>query len=152
MLGLDHLDRYDTPLNTGKEIMAEIRLLELRNTYKWGGGPDKTVLLSAERHNRTLMEVVVVYIRDVRDKEFSITDKARARGLTFYEIEEHGKFDLRVLHALRKIVLQHNINLIHSHDYKSDLFAYLVHRQLRHRRLAVISTMHGWALEGLRGR
>ena len=53
--------------------MADIRLLELRNTYKWGGGPDKTVLLSAERHDRTQVEVVVAYIRDVRDKEFSIT-------------------------------------------------------------------------------
>lgn len=131
--------------------MADVRLLELRNTYKWGGGPDKTILLSAERHDRTLVEVVVAYIRDVRDREFAIADKARDRRLTFYEIEEHGKFDLRVLHALRKIVLQHNINLIHSHDYKSDLFAYLLRRQLRHRRLAVVSTMHGWALDGLRG-
>src|SRR5215831_15044436 len=131
--------------------MADIRLLELRNTYKWGGGPDKTVLLSAERHDHTLVEVVVAYIRDVRDTEFCITDKARARLLTFYEIEERGKFDLRVLHALCKIILQHNINLIHSHDYKSDLFAYLARKQLGHRRLAVISTMHGWAARGLRG-
>ena len=46
--------------------MADIRLLELRNTYKWGGGPDKTVLLSAERHDRTQVEVVVAYIRDVQ--------------------------------------------------------------------------------------
>ena len=103
--------------------MADVRLLELRNTYKWGGGPDKTILLSAERHDRTLVDVVVAYIRDVRDTEFCITDKARARGLTFYEIEERGKFDLRVLRALRDIVLKHNINLIHGHDYKSDLFA-----------------------------
>src|SRR5437867_7559217 len=88
--------------------MPPVRLLELRNTYKWGGGPDKTILLSAERHDRTLVDVVVVYIRDVRDREFCITDKARARGLTFYEIEERGKLDLRVLRTLRKIVLQHN--------------------------------------------
>jgi glycosyltransferase involved in cell wall biosynthesis len=132
--------------------MANVRLLELRNTYKWGGGPDKTILLSAERHDRTAVDVVVAYIRDVRDTEFCITDKARARGLTFYEIEERGKFDLRVLHALHKIVLQHDINLIHGHDYKSDLFAYLVRRQVGRQRLAVISTMHGWALEGTRGR
>src|SRR5262245_22505620 len=131
--------------------MTDIRLLELRNTYNWGGGPDKTVLLSAEQHDRTLVDVVVAYIRDVRDTEFCITDRARGRGLTFYEIEERSKFDLHVLHALRKIILQHNINLIHSHDYKSDLFAHLVRRQLGHQRLAVISTMHGWALEGFRG-
>ena len=61
--------------------MAKVRLLELRNTYKWGGGPDKTILLSAERHDPSRVEVVVVYIRDIRDREFSIGDKARAKAL-----------------------------------------------------------------------
>jgi glycosyltransferase involved in cell wall biosynthesis len=131
--------------------MADIRLLELRNTYKWGGGPDKTVLLSAERHNRALVDVVVTYIRDVRDREFSITDKARARGLTFYEIEERGKFDFRVLRALRDIVLQHNINLIHGHDYKSDLFAMMLRWWMGRQRFALVSTAHAWVMLGLRG-
>ncbi len=72
---------------------ARVRLLELRNTYKWGGGPDKTILLSAERHDPARVEAVVVYIRDVSDQEFSIGDKARAKGLTYYEVEERGKFD-----------------------------------------------------------
>jgi len=131
--------------------MADIRLLELRNTYKWGGGPDKTVLLSAERHDRTLVDVVVAYIRDVRDTEFCITDKARARGLTFYEIEERGKFDLRVLRALRAIVLQHNINLIHGHDYKSDLFATALRWWMGRQRFSLVSTAHAWVMLGLRG-
>ena len=34
--------------------MAPVRLLELRNTYKWGGGPDKTILLSAARHDQAV--------------------------------------------------------------------------------------------------
>src|SRR5262249_27406732 len=132
--------------------MADIRLLELRNTYKWGGGPDKTVLLSAERHDRSQVEVVVAYIRDVKDKEFSITSKARARGLTFYEIEESGKLDLRVLYALRDIVLKHNINLIHGHDYKTDLFAYMLRWWIgQRRRFALVSTAHAWVMLGLRG-
>ena len=131
--------------------MAEIRLLELRNTYKWGGGPDKTIILSAERHDRTLVDVVVAYIRDVRDREFCITDKARARGLTFYEIEERGKFDLRVLRALREIVLQHNINLIHGHDYKSDLFAAMLRWWMGRQHFALVSTAHAWVMLGLRG-
>ena len=131
--------------------MAKVRLLELRNTYKWGGGPDKTILLSAEQHDRARVEVVIAYIRDATDNEFRIAEKARAKGLTFYEIEEHGKLDLRVLQALSAIVVRHDINLIHSHDYKSDLFAYLLRWKLRTRRLAVISTLHGWALLGIRG-
>jgi glycosyltransferase involved in cell wall biosynthesis len=128
-----------------------VRLLELRNTYKWGGGPDKTILLSAERHDRSRVEAVVVYIRDVRDREFSIGDKARAKGLTFYEVEERGKFDPRVLRELREIVLRHDINLIHGHDHKSDLFAYLLRRWLWRRQLTLLSTAHAWVMVGLKG-
>jgi glycosyltransferase involved in cell wall biosynthesis len=131
--------------------MAQVRLLELRNTYKWGGGPDKTILLSAERHDRTRVSVVVAYVRDVRDWEFSITAKARALRLTFYEIQELGKFDWRVIRAIRDIVVRHDINLIHSHDYKSDLFAYLVRRWLWPRRIALLSTAHAWVMLGARG-
>lgn len=131
--------------------MPEIRLLELRNTYKWGGGPDKTILLSAEQHNPANLSVVVAYIRDASDREFRIADKARARNLTFYDIPECGKFDPRVLRAIRDIVVQHDINLIHAHDYKSDLFAYLVRRWLWRRRLALLSTAHAWVMLGPRG-
>ena len=130
--------------------MAKVRLLELRNTYKWGGGPDKTILLSAEQHDRERVEVVVAYVRDTSDYEFRIAEKAQAKRLTFYEIEERAKLDLRVVQTLSEIVLRHDINLIHAHDYKSDFFAYLLRWKLR-QRPAVISTMHGWALPGLRG-
>ena len=131
--------------------MPDVRLLEVRNTYKWGGGPDKTILLSAEQHDKSRVSVVVAYIRDVRDHEFQITEKARAKGLAFYEIEESGKFDPRVLRALRDIVVKHKINLIHSHDYKSDLFAYLVGRWMCPHPVRLLSTAHAWVLLGLKG-
>ena len=131
--------------------MAQIRLLELRNTYKWGGGPDKTILLSAEQHDRSRVSVVVAYIRDVRDREFLITEMARSRGLLYYEIPEKGKFDPLVVKAIRDIVVKHDINLIHSHDYKSDLFAYLVRHWLWRHPIALVSTAHAWVMLGLKG-
>src|SRR6266478_10177567 len=87
---------------------APVRLLELRNTYKWGGGPDKTVLLSAARHDPSRVSVVVAYVRDANDHEFKIADKARALRLTLYEIEERSKFDPRVLRAIREIIIKHD--------------------------------------------
>lgn len=131
--------------------MAEIRLLELRNTYKWGGGPDKTILLSAERHDRSRLSVVVAYIRDVQDHEFRIAEKARDRGVTFYEITERGKFDFRVVRTIRDLVLRYDINIIHAHDYKSDFFAFLVRRWLWRKKIALLSTAHAWVILGLRG-
>jgi glycosyltransferase involved in cell wall biosynthesis len=129
----------------------KVRLLELRNTYKWGGGPDKTILLSAKRHSPSRVKVVVAYVRDGRDGEFQVGDRAGAKGLTFYDIQEYGKLDFRVLAAVRRIILEHDINLVHSHDYKSDLFAYLVRRWLWRRRIALMSTAHAWVILGTRG-
>ena len=131
--------------------MADIRLLELRSTYKWGGGPDKTILLSAERHDPERISVVVSYLRDVHDREFSIAEKARARKLTFYEVPERSKFDLRAVGMIRNLVLRHDINLIHSHDFKSDFFAYLVRRWLWKRKIALLSTAHAWVILGPKG-
>ncbi len=131
--------------------MAEVRLLELRNTYKWGGGPDKTILLSAEKHDTSRVSVVVVYVRDVRDHEFQITKMAKGRGLTYYEVPESGKFDWRVLRALREIIIRHDINMIHGHDYKSDLFAYLIRKIMWRRSIALVSTAHAWVMLGRKG-
>lgn len=131
--------------------MADVRLLELRNTYKWGGGPDKTILLSAEQHDPSRIFVVVAYVRDIHDQDFAITQMAQEKNLLYYEIPESKKFDWTVIRAIRDIVIRHDINLIHGHDYKSDLFAYLVSRSFRHRQIAVIATAHGWALLGLKG-
>jgi glycosyltransferase involved in cell wall biosynthesis len=131
--------------------MAEIRLLELRSTYKWGGGPDKTILLSAERHDPARVSVVVAYLRDVADQEFRIGTKAKAHGFQFYEVSDRGKFDIGAVRIIRDIILRHDINLIHSHDYKSDLLAFLVRRWMRKRSMALVSTAHAWVILGLRG-
>ncbi len=129
----------------------KVRLLELRNTYKWGGGPDKTILLSAQRHNPALVKVVVAYIRDDGDTEFDIGKKAQNKNLIFYEIIEHARLDLRVFRAIRDIVVRHDINLIHSHDYKSDFFAYIVRQWLWCRPISLISTAHAWVIVGAKG-
>jgi len=131
--------------------MPHIRLLELRCTYKWGGGPDKTILLSAERHDKARVEVTVAYIRGAQDQEFRIADKASARGVNMYEITECKRIDFEALKRLRDLVLQRNINLIHSHDYKSDFMAYLVRRWLWRRPIKLVSTAHAWVIIGARG-
>lgn len=131
--------------------MPDVRLLEVRNTYKWGGGPDKTILLSAEQHNKARVLPVVAYVRDAYDREFQIAEKARSKNLTFYEIEERGKFDPRVLFRLREIVREHDINLVHSHDYKSDFFAYILARWLSPKPVRLISTAHAWVILGMKG-
>ena len=116
-----------------------------------GGAPEKTVLLSAARHDRACVSSVVAYIRGAHDDQFTTADRAHDLGLTSYQISERGKCDLQVIRAIRDIIVRHDINLIHAHEYRTDLFAYLVRLVLRRRPLALLSTAHGWALLSARG-
>ena len=130
---------------------APVRLLEVRSTYRGGGGPDKTILLSAERHDPKRVRTVVAYVRDVRDDQFSIGARARGRGFLYHELVESGKLDIRVILRLRRLVTEHGINIIHGHDYKSDLLAYLTGLSLGASRPALVSTAHAWVILGPRG-
>jgi hypothetical protein len=58
-----------------------IRILELRSVRGTGGGPEKTILLGAERADRRRFSVTVCYIRDRRDRTFGIGERAKRLGI-----------------------------------------------------------------------
>ena len=93
-----------------------VRILELRSVRGRGGGPEKTILLGAERADRTRVRVTVCYIRDARDREFDMRARAEGLGLDYTEISERGSFDPRVWPILRRLVRERAIDIVHAHD------------------------------------
>ena len=117
-----------------------VRVLELRSATGAGGGPEKTILLGAEAADPRIA-VTVCYIRDARDEAFEIGERARRRGVDYVEIVEHGSFDRRVWPALRRLVQDRGIDIVHSHDYKTDLLALMLSKA---ERIVPLATAHGW--------
>ncbi|GBE00591.1 capsular glucan synthase [bacterium BMS3Abin08] len=126
-----------------------INLLELRGTYTTGGGPDKTILLSAEKHNKDLVNPVVVYLRDINDDNFQIGQMAEGRGFKYIEVLDRSKIDIKCIIELNRIVKEYNIDIIHGHDYKTDMLAYIL--GLIHSKVHLVSTAHGWITNSLKG-
>jgi glycosyltransferase involved in cell wall biosynthesis len=126
-----------------------IRLLELRSTYKWGGGPDKTILNSALLHDPDLLNVTVAYLRGADDDEFTLGDRGRAMGLDIVEISEERRFDWRAFRELVATIDRKRIDIVHGRDYKSNVYALLIKR-LFNRRLKIVTTAHGWVGSGLK--
>ncbi len=114
-----------------------------------GGGPEKTILLGAERADRAHVAVTVCYIRDARDAHFSITARARQAGVDYVELVERGSFDRRIWPQLLRVVRDRGIDIVHSHDYKTDLLALLVGRS---QGTIPLSTAHGWTGHSARER
>lgn len=121
-----------------------VHILELRSTYGYGGGPDKTILQSAARHDPDKFRVTLCYLRGARDTEFNIGQRARELGLeaSYHEIVEQRAFSLGTLREIGRLIKEHRIDVVHAHEYKTDILAWLLRR--RHRRPAYMTTAHGW--------
>jgi glycosyltransferase involved in cell wall biosynthesis len=118
-----------------------IRILELRSVRGTGGGPEKTILLGAAQADATRFRVLVCYIRDQRDNTFSLGDRARALGVDYVEATERHSIDPGVFPQLRRIIRDHRIDLVHAHEYKTDLLALLLARRTG---VVPLATAHGW--------
>lgn len=126
-----------------------INLLELRATYTTGGGPDKTILLSAEKHNKALVNPIVVYLMDINDNNFQIGRMVEGREFRYIEVLDRGKVDIKCIIELNRIVKKYNIDIIHGHDYKTDILAYIL--SLLNPGIHLVSTAHGWITNTMKG-
>ena len=126
-----------------------IRVLELRSVRGTGGGPDKTIVLGAARADRARFHVTVTYVRDQRDDVFSLGAAARRAGVDYVEVTERHSLDWAVVPALREIVRSRGIDIVHAHDYKTDLLALILART---EGIVPLSTAHGWSGHGWKER
>jgi glycosyltransferase involved in cell wall biosynthesis len=122
-------------------MSAPVRVLELRSVWGTGGGPEKTILLGARPLAGSSTRVTVCYIRDARDRVFSIDRRARELGVDYAEIVERHSLDPGVWPMLRKLVQRRGITIIHSHDYKTNLLAWALSA---FEPIVPLATAHGW--------
>lgn len=116
-------------------------ILELRSVRGTGGGPEKTILFGAKLADTTRFRVTVCYIRDLRDDVFGIDERAGKLGIDYIEVRERNSWDVGVWQQLKTVVKDRSIDIVHAHDYKTDLFAWLLARRLN---TIPLSTAHGW--------
>ena len=118
-----------------------IRILELRSVRGTGGGPEKTILQGAAQTDPKRFVVTVCYIRDRRDTIFALGELASQLGVDYLEITERHSFDPAIWRALRRLVRDRRIDIVHGHEYKTDLLALLLARA---ERVIPLATAHGW--------
>jgi glycosyltransferase involved in cell wall biosynthesis len=72
----------------------------------------------------------------------TIANQARlSPDVDYVEIVERHSLDLRVWPALRQLVRDRGIHIVHAHDYKTDLLALLLARSLS---VVPLATAHAW--------
>jgi glycosyltransferase involved in cell wall biosynthesis len=118
-----------------------IRVLELRSVRGTGGGPEKTILLGTARTDPARFAITVCYIRDDRDTVFGIDAKASALPVDYVELRERHSLDPSIWGALRRLVRERQIDIVHAHEYKTDFLAWLLGKA---EPIIPLATAHGW--------
>jgi glycosyltransferase involved in cell wall biosynthesis len=122
------------------ESARPVRVLELRSVRGTGGGPEKTIL-SGAAHAGPGVAVTVCYLRDARDPVFGIDRRATTAGVDYVEVRERHSLDPAIWRPLRELVRTRGIDVVHAHEYKTDLLAWLLSRSTG---AAALATAHGW--------
>jgi len=130
-------------------MASPVRVLELRSVRGTGGGPEKTILMGAAMADPARAMVTVCYLRDQRDQVFGMDQRAAQAGVDYVEIPERHSYDTKVWPQLRRLIENRKIDLVHAHDYKTDILALLLAKATG---VAALSTVHGWTGHSTRER
>lgn len=128
------------------EMQRVPRVMDLRGTYKGGGGPDKTVLNSAAQHDPSRVYVLVTYLRQPHDHEFQIPEMARRLGINYVDLSDGSMIDRACLRRLAGLIREHRLEVVHAHDDKTLLYAWLL--KLIMPGLRIIYTCHSHSVYG----
>ena len=128
--------------------MKPIQVLDLRDSG-WVDGPGRTVLDTASHIDRERCEIVVTGFIDEHDSGNEYVEEARRRNLRVEVIREKGAFDLTLIRQVSDIVRKNSIDLIHTHDFRSNVLGLYCAKRLG---LPVVTTCHGWIANDIKGK
>jgi len=127
---------------------AARRVLDLRDS-PWVDGPGRTILDTASMADPQRYRIVVGAFSGERHGEHAYLGEAQRRNLETYPIAESRALDPEVLRQIMTWCRSNTIDIIHTHDFRSDLYGLVAARRLR---IPAVSTCHGWIANNLKGR
>ena len=125
-----------------------INVLHLRDTDRVCG-PGKTIIETARATDSREFSQLVGLFLDPGATTNAYMEAALKRGVDVIPLCSAHRFDPRLAMALVKIVRERRIQIIHSHEYKSDILAYLASLVCA---VPIMTTVHGWIQNHLKSR
>jgi glycosyltransferase involved in cell wall biosynthesis len=127
---------------------AMINVLHLRDTDRVCG-PGKTIIETAcATDARQFSQKVGLFLLN-HETSNAYFEAAVRRGVEVIPVRAAHPYDPRMVGAIVRLIKQHDIHVLHSHEYKSDLLAYLVARV---HRIPIMTTIHGWIAHSFKRR
>lgn len=136
------------PAVTSMGTSSARRVLDLRDS-PWVDGPGRTILDTASMIDPERYRIVIGAFSGDRHGEHAYLSEALRRGLETFPITERRALDPAVLRQIVGWCRRNMIDIIHTHDFRSDLYGLVAARRLG---IPAVSTCHGWIANDLKGR
>ena len=125
-------------------------ILDIRQSAGSGGGTENVIINAAVSISPDRFRTMVAYLRNNKDNLSPIAKRMRENKIEYYEFPGTRFFDIRQINKLLKLIKQNNVDILHAHDAKSDLYGYILKRICPG--ITFISTAHGWINNTFSGR
>ena len=127
--------------------MKQVTILDLRDS-PWVDGPGRTILDCASSLKEMQFNVVIGTFSGGQQATHAYAEEARRRTLPVRTIHERGRLDYRVVRQIIEQIDTSNADIVHTHDFRSNMFGLLAARL---RRKPIVTTVHGWIANDLKG-
>jgi len=104
-------------------------------------GAEMWILALAKNLDPERINCQLVVTFEAEDQNIEVYNRFRAMGLKAHKVEMRGRFDLRGIMKLCRLIRQNNIHIIHTHGYKSDILGFIAARITG---IKALSTPHGF--------
>jgi glycosyltransferase involved in cell wall biosynthesis len=106
-------------------------------------GAERWVLAMANNINRDGVICDLAVTRESPDQDLSVAEYyPQDKDQQVHYLDMHGRFDFRVVSKLCEVIRNRQIDVIHTHGYKSDILGLLAAKRTG---IACVSTPHGFS-------
>jgi glycosyltransferase involved in cell wall biosynthesis len=117
-----------------------VKVLQLISSGGFYGAENMLLQLARALENLQCKSIIGVF-RNAHRRNEEIADNARRYGLEVELFDCRGRFDPRTAHAIRDCVARRNVDIVHTHGYKADIYGYWATRRAR---VPLVATCHNW--------
>jgi glycosyltransferase involved in cell wall biosynthesis len=89
---------------------------------------------------------VVGVFRNSHSPHTEVGERAQQQGLTVEIVPCQGRWDWNAVTEIRKLLVKHSVDVLHTHGYKADLYGYLSNWA---NHVGLLATSHNWSSKTL---
>lgn len=110
-----------------KEAWGEKKKIRVLHLISSNGlfGAEKVLLSLTDCGNKFGLKSFVGAVKNLHNPHLEIIEEAKKTGLNSVVFESRGRFDLATIFRIVRFLKENDINIIHTHNYKSDLLGML---------------------------